>query len=94
MRPDTVALYMLGHSKRTLLLREDVDGLIVLAEPDYGGRPTWTAHRSVAIGWRSCWAVGEEREYLRHRSTTTCFRRDDVQAAVRARVFPMFVYSG
>jgi hypothetical protein len=85
---------MLRHSKRTLLLREDVDGLIVLAEPDYGGRPTWTAHRSVAIGWRSCWAVGEEREYLRHRSTTTCFRRDDVQAAVRARVFPMFVYSG
>src|ERR1700735_4124524 len=31
----------------------------------------WTEHDSVAIGWRSCWALGEEREYLRHRSCHT-----------------------
>jgi hypothetical protein len=94
MRPDTVALYMRRFSKRTLLLREAVDGLIVFAQPHYAGRPTWTAHHSVAIVWRSFWVAGEDREYLRHRSTPTCFRRDDVQAAVRARVFPVFVCSG
>jgi hypothetical protein len=85
---------MRRQSKRTLLLREAVDGLIVFAQPHYAGRPLWTAHDSVAIGWRSCWAVGEERDYLRHRSAQTCFRRDDGQTAVGARVFLVCVCSG